>query len=147
MIQDKVNNFFQFFKLDKYLFFLIFITLSFGFIILYTASSSSEKLLLLQFRNLAIALIVMLVIAQIPPRILKLYSPYLMAIGVMLLILVYFFGSYGGGAKRWLDIGIIRFQPSEIMKVIVPIAIASILSEKNIHRDLGQLCFQFLQSF
>ena len=147
MIQDKVNNFFQFFKLDKYLFFLIFITLSFGLIILYTASASSEKLLLLQFRNLAIALTVMLVIAQIPPRILKLYSPYLMAIGVILLILVYFFGSYGGGAKRWLDIGIIRFQPSEIMKVIVPIAIASILSEKNIPPRLGPVLLSLLAIF
>ncbi len=147
MIQDKVNNFFQFFKLDKYLFFLIVVTLAFGFIILYTASSSSEKLLLLQFRNLAIALIVMLVIAQIPPRILKLYSPYLMAIGVILLILVYFFGSYGGGAKRWLDIGIIRFQPSEIMKVIVPIAIASILSEKNIPPRLGPVLLSLLAIF
>ncbi len=147
MIKDKVNNFFQFFKLDKYLFFLIFMTLAFGFIILYTASSSSEKLLLLQFRNLAIALIVMLVIAQIPPRILKLYSPYLMAIGVILLILVYFFGSYGGGAKRWLDIGIIRFQPSEIMKVIVPIAIASILSEKNIPPRLGPVLLSLLAIF
>jgi len=147
MIQDKVNNFFQFFKLDKYLFFLIFITLSFGLIILYTASASSEKLLLLQFRNLAIALTVMLVIAQIPPRILKLYSPYLMALGMILLILVYFFGSYGGGAKRWLDIGIIRFQPSEIMKVIVPIAIASILSEKNIPPRLGPVLLSLLAIF
>ena len=147
MIQDKVNNFFQFFKLDKYLFFLIVITLSFGFIILSTASSSSEKLLLLQFRNLAIALIVMLIIAQIPPRILKLYSPYLMAIGVILLILVYFFGSYGGGAKRWLDMGIIKFQPSEIMKVIVPIAIASILSEKNIPPRLGPVLLSLLAIF
>jgi len=147
MIQDKVNNFFQFFKLDKYLFFLIAITLSFGFIILYTASASSEKLLLLQFRNLAIALIVMLVIAQIPPRILKLYSPYLMALGMILLILVYFFGSYGGGAKRWLDIGIIRFQPSEIMKIIVPIAIASILSKKNIPPRLGPVLISLLAIF
>jgi len=147
MIQDKVNNFFQIFKLDKYLFFLIFITLSFGLIILYTASASSEKLLLLQFRNLAIALTVMLVIAQIPPRILKLYSPYLMALGMILLILVYFFGSYGGGAKRWLDIGIIRFQPSEIMKVIVPIAIASILSEKNIPPRLGPVLLSLLAIF
>ena len=147
MIQDKVNNFFQLFKLDKYLFFLIVVTLAFGFIILYTASSSSEKLLLLQFRNLAIALIVMLVIAQIPPRIFKLYSPYLMALGVILLILVYFFGSYGGGAKRWLDIGIIRFQPSEIMKVIVPIAIASILSEKNIPPRLGPVLLSLLAIF
>ena len=147
MIQEKVNNFFQFFKLDKYLFFLIVITLSFGLIILYTASASSEELLLLQFRNLGIALIVMLIIAQIPPRILKLYSPYLMALGVILLILVYFFGSYGGGAKRWLDMGIIRFQPSEIMKVIVPIAIASILSEKNIPPKLGPVLLSILAIF
>jgi rod shape determining protein RodA len=74
----------------------------------------------------------MLVIAQIPPYLLRRFSPYLMLFGIFLLILVLFFGSSGGGAQRWLDLGFVRFQPSEIMKVIVPIAIASILSEKTL---------------
>ena len=55
-----------------------------------------------------------------------------MALGIILLILVLFFGSYGGGAQRWLNLGFFKFQPSEMMKVIVPIAIASILSERTL---------------
>ena len=55
-----------------------------------------------------------------------------MVLGIVLLILVLFFGSYGGGAQRWLNLGFIKFQPSEMMKIIVPIGIASILSESTL---------------
>jgi rod shape determining protein RodA len=55
-----------------------------------------------------------------------------MLFGIFLLTLVLLFGSSSGGAQRWLDLGFVRFQPSELMKVIVPIAIASILSEKTL---------------
>jgi rod shape determining protein RodA len=55
-----------------------------------------------------------------------------MILGVFLLILVLFFGSSGGGAQRWLDVGLVRFQPSELMKIIVPMTIAAILSEKTL---------------
>lgn len=74
----------------------------------------------------------MLIIAQIPPILFLRSAPILIILGIILLILVLFFGSSGGGAQRWLDIGIIRFQPSEIMKIIVPITIAAILSEKTL---------------
>ena len=55
-----------------------------------------------------------------------------MILGIFLLILVLFFGSSGGGAQRWLDLGLVRFQPSELMKIIVPMTIAAILSEKTL---------------
>jgi rod shape determining protein RodA len=59
-------------------------------------------------------------------------APILMLLGIVLLILVLLFGSYGGGAQRWLNLGFIKFQPSEMMKIIVPIGIASILSESTL---------------
>jgi rod shape determining protein RodA len=74
----------------------------------------------------------MLAVAQIPPHLLKRYSPYLMLFGIFLLVLVLLFGSSSGGAQRWLNLGFMRFQPSELMKIIVPIAIAAILSEKTL---------------
>jgi rod shape determining protein RodA len=55
-----------------------------------------------------------------------------MILGIFLLISVLFFGSSGGGAQRWLDLGFIRFQPSELMKIIIPMTIAAILSEKSL---------------
>ena len=85
-----------------------------------------------QLIHLGLATSVMLIIAQIPPILFLRSAPILIILGIILLILVLFFGSSGGGAQRWLDIGIIRFQPSEIMKIIVPITIAAILSEKTL---------------
>ena len=85
-----------------------------------------------QVIHLGLATSVMLIIAQIPPILFLRSAPILIILGIILLILVLFFGSSGGGAQRWLDIGIIRFQPSEIMKIIVPITIAAILSEKTL---------------
>jgi rod shape determining protein RodA len=55
-----------------------------------------------------------------------------MLFGIFLLLLVLLFGSSSGGAQRWLDLCFMRFQPSELMKIIVPIAFASILSEKTL---------------
>jgi rod shape determining protein RodA len=85
-----------------------------------------------QIVHFALADSVMLVVAQIPLYLLRHYSPYLMLFGIFLLLLVLLFGSSSGGAQRWLDLGFMRFQPSELMKIIVPIAIASILSEKTL---------------
>jgi len=72
----------------------------------------------------------MIVVSQIPPLYLNRAAPTLITVGIFLLILVLLFGSTGGGAQRWLNFGFIKFQPSEMMKIIVPISIASILSEK-----------------
>jgi len=100
--------------------------------ILYSSSGGSLSLVYRQLIHLGLATSVMLVIAQIPPFFLLRSAPILMIIGTILLILVLFFGSSGGGAQRWLDLGFIRFQPSEMMKIIVPITIAAILSEKTL---------------
>ncbi len=104
----------------------------FGLMVLYSASAGSIQTVYKQLFHFTLAIGAMLVIAQIPPYQLRRFSPYLMLFGIFLLILVLLFGSSGGGAQRWLDLGFVRFQPSEIMKVIVPIAIASILSDKTL---------------
>ncbi len=117
--------------MDTILFLLIISLSAFGLVVLYSASAGSMQMIYKQMIHFAIAISAMLVIAQIPPYQFKRYSPYLMLFGIFLLLLVILFGSKSGGAQRWLDLGFVRFQPSELMKVIVPIAIASILSEKN----------------
>ena len=130
-IFSKVRHFWHYFKMDTPLFILIMFASVFGLVILYTASGNTVQTVYKQFIHFTLAISSMLVIAQIPPYILRRYSPYLMIFGIFLLVLVLLFGSSGGGAKRWLDLGIFQFQPSELMKVIVPIAISSILSESN----------------
>ena len=128
----KIRHFWHYFKMDTPLFLLLIVISSFGLIVLYSASANSTTLLYKQITHFTLAFGVMLVIAQIPPYLFRRYSPYLMLFGIFLLTLVLLFGSSSGGAQRWLDLGFVRFQPSELMKVIVPIAIASILSEKTL---------------
>ena len=128
----RVISFYKFFKIDTPLFIFIILLSSLGLLLLYSSSGGSMNLVYKQLINLCLATSVMLIIAQIPPILFLRSAPILIILGIILLILVLFFGSSGGGAQRWLDIGIIRFQPSEIMKIIVPITIAAILSEKTL---------------
>jgi rod shape determining protein RodA len=128
----RVISFYKFFKIDTPLFIYIILLSSLGLLILYSSSGGSMNLVYKQLIHLGLATSVMLIIAQIPPILFLRSAPILIILGIILLILVLFFGSSGGGAQRWLDIGIIRFQPSEIMKIIVPITIAAILSEKTL---------------
>ena len=128
----KLVVFYKFFKIDTPLLILLILLSSFGLLILYSSSGGSLTLVYRQMVHLGLATSVMLVIAQIPPIIMLRFAPILMLLGVFLLILVIFFGSSGGGAQRWLDLGFVRFQPSELMKIIVPMTIAAILSEKTL---------------
>ena len=128
----RVISFYKFFRIDTPLFIFIILLSSLGLLILYSSSGGSMNLVYKQLIHLGLATSVMLIIAQIPPILFLRSAPILIILGIILLILVLFFGSSGGGAQRWLDIGIIRFQPSEIMKIIVPITIAAILSEKTL---------------
>lgn len=104
---------------------------AFGLLMLYSASESTT-IIYKQIMHFVLAISTMLLIAQIPPYIFRRYSPYLMLFGIFLLLLVLLFGSSSGGAQRWLDFGFMRFQPSELMKIIIPIAIASMLSKKTL---------------
>ena len=128
----KLLIFYKFFKIDTPLFILLIILSSFGLLILYSSSGGSLSLVYRQMIHLGLATSVMLVIAQIPPIIMLRFAPVLMLLGIFQLILVLFFGSSGGGAQRWLDLGFVRFQPSELMKIIVPMTIAAILSQKTL---------------
>lgn len=101
-----------------------------GLIVLYSASGQSEPMMTAQIRNLFIAFAVLLITAQLRLETLKIVSPYVFALGLVLLVGVAIFGVGAKGAQRWLSLGFIRFQPSEIMKVAMPLAIAWWLSKK-----------------
>ena len=127
---EYLKDFYRYFKIDIPLFILTIILATFGLLILYSSSGESIEVLYRQLTRFAIATGVMIVVSQIPPLYLNRAAPTLITVGIFLLILVLLFGSTGGGAQRWLNLGFIKFQPSEMMKIIVPISIASILSEK-----------------
>jgi rod shape determining protein RodA len=99
-----------------------------AFVILYSAGGQNLDLLVRQAIRLGLATAIMLAIAQIHPRHLKLYSPFLFLAGILLLGAVLLIGEIGKGAQRWLDLGILRFQPSELTKLSTPMMIAWYLS-------------------
>jgi len=67
-----------------------------------------------QLIRVTIAFGIMILFAQIPPNYLKIITPWLFLSGILMLVAVVFLGDIGKGAKRWLDLGFIRFQPAEI---------------------------------
>jgi rod shape determining protein RodA len=130
-------------KIDAKLFYLLMTTCLFGLFILYGASES-WALVLKQAVHLIIALFLMIIIGQISPHILKYYSPYLMIFGIFLLLLVLFFGVSVNGAQRWLRLGFFNFQPSELLKVIVPIAISAILTKEALPPKTDKILISFV---
>ncbi|REJ67281.1 MAG: rod shape-determining protein RodA [Proteobacteria bacterium] len=116
--------------IDLWLFIPLVLLSASGLVVLYSASGQSEPMMTAQIRNLVIAFAVLLVTAQIRMETLKLVSPYMFVLGVVLLVGVAFFGVGAKGAQRWLSLGFVRFQPSEIMKVAMPLAVAWWLSKK-----------------
>lgn len=107
--------------LDPALLLILAALLGYGYVLM--ISASAERLETLEM-HYAIAIGAMWVVALIPPRhLLRLALPMYLC-GVALLVAVLLFGEISKGAQRWLDIGITRIQPSEIMKIAVPLTLA-----------------------
>ncbi len=123
-----------FFRLhiDFSLLMMLIILLIIGQIILYSASGENTALMQRQVIRLGVAFIVMFIIAQISPDTICRWSPVLFIIGIIMLIAVLLAGTKVLGAKRWLDLGLFRFQPSELMKLAVPMMLAWFMSKGSI---------------
>jgi rod shape determining protein RodA len=100
-----------------------------GLFVLYSAGDQDMELVTRQGIRLLIAFVVMLTVAQISPDSIKHWSPWLFGLGLIMLVAVLAVGEVGKGAQRWLDLGLFRFQPSEIMKIAVPMMVAWYLAE------------------
>jgi len=120
----------DFIHLDLPLLIALVMLCGFGLIVLYSASGQDVGQIERQAIRLGIAFMGMLFIAQIHPTTLKRWSPWLYLLGIALLLGVMFFGQMGKGAQRWLDLGLFRFQPSEMVKIAVPMMIAWFFADK-----------------
>jgi len=110
-----------------------------GLVILFSAGGQSGDLLTRQVVRIGFAFAVMLAAAQIPPNFLRMWSPWLYLLGIVLLGFVLVGGDVGKGAQRWLDLGVIRFQPSEVMKLAVPMMVAWFLHRRPLPPRLSEL--------
>lgn len=110
-----------------------------GLVVLFSAAGEDLGVFLRQAARLGLALGVLVAVAQVPPRFLRLVAPWLYAIGVALLVAVALKGDIAMGAQRWLDLGVVRFQPSEIMKIAVPLACAWYLHDRPLPPSFATL--------
>lgn len=112
---------------------------AFGLVVLYSASDQSMHAVERQLVRLGIAFVLMFAVAQVPLSRLREWSLALYLLGIALLIAVLLFGDMGKGAQRWLDFGVVRFQPSEMLKLAVPMVIAWLLAARPLPPRLPRL--------
>ncbi len=103
-----------------------------GLMVLYSAGGEDSGLIQRQLARLGLAFAGMFAIAQITPRVLQRLTPWVFVIGILLLFAVLVMGEVSGGAQRWLDLYIVRFQPSEMMKLAVPMMVAWYLADARL---------------
>ncbi len=117
-------------KLDGPLLVGLALLATYGLVVLYSASGQDWPTVTRAAVRIGIGAVAMLVLAQIRPHFLRKAALPIFLLGVVLLIVVDVLGYVGKGAQRWLDLGFMRFQPSELMKLAVPMLCALYLHEK-----------------
>jgi rod shape determining protein RodA len=121
----------QWLHIDPVLLGIVLSIIAFGLCVLYSASTADMATVLRQALRMAMGLGVMLMLAQLPPAFYRRWTPFVFGFGVVLLVLVLVMGIDAKGATRWLQLpGLPRFQPSEIMKLAVPLMVAWYLGDR-----------------
>jgi len=111
-------------RIDRFLFGIVMALVTVGFVTLFSAADQSVARVGNQLASLAVALVAMWVVANIPPQTLARAAVPLYVLAVVLLVGVALFGVVVNGSRRWLNIGITRIQPSELMKIALPLMLA-----------------------
>ncbi|MDO9366002.1 MAG: rod shape-determining protein RodA [Methylotenera sp.] len=117
--------------IDAFLMTCLLFTLLASLFVLYSASGQSFERVYAHGINIAVALSILWVVANIPPNQLERIALPLYLLGVILLIGVALFGTISHGARRWLNVGIIHIQPSEIMRIALPMMLAWYFSKRE----------------
>tara|TARA_R100001143_G_scaffold24113_1_gene24725 strand:- start:726 stop:1880 length:1155 start_codon:yes stop_codon:yes gene_type:complete len=118
-------------NLDLPLLFALAVLVGFGLMVLYSATDGNQQELRRQSIFIAVAFLVMFIVAQIDVRVMRRWAPLMYLFSLGLLVAVLFIGSSTNGAQRWLDLpGLPRFQPSEIMKIVLPLTLAAYFSRR-----------------
>ncbi len=117
--------------LDPWLLCFLVLNAVLGLMVVYSATAEDSGMMLRQATSFGVGFIVMLICAQIPPKVYQSMSPYLYGLGLLLLMLVLVIGEKRMGAKRWISLpGIGSMQPSEFMKFAMPLMMAWYFARK-----------------
>ncbi len=116
----------------------------FGLFILYSASGQDFVMVAQQGSKLALAFLLMVVLAQIPPSRYQILAPWLYGICLIMLLMVLALGVVSKGSQRWLSVGFFRFQPAEIMKLALPLMLAWYFKGHDLPPSLKRLSIALL---
>ena len=114
--------------IDPMFMLIILALLTYSAVVIWSASGQDPGMMERKLGQIAMGLVIMIVLAQVPPRVYEGWAPYLYIVCVILLVAVDAFGQISKGAQRWLDLGFVRFQPSEIAKIAVPLMVARFIN-------------------
>lgn len=114
---------------DGWLLLALVMTSVIGLVVLYSASHGDIQLVQRQGLRLGLGFGLLFVMAQVPPYYLRFCTPGFFLLGIVLLLAVLMLGESAKGAQRWLDLGVVRFQPSEIMKLALPLMLVWYLAQ------------------
>ena len=124
---------FTWFNLDPWLMLILLSIVSFGLVVLHSASDGNWVVVEAQLVRLGLGFGLMVMIAQIPPYFLLRAAPLLYGLGLILLLLIYPFGTEVNGSRRWLRVpGVVNFQPSELMKLFLPMVLAWYFHDRHL---------------
>jgi rod shape determining protein RodA len=117
--------------IDSFLMGCLFFTLLVGLFVLYSASAQSTERIVAQLFNILAAFGALWLASNIPPQQMERVALPLYAIGMLMLLGVALFGEVSHGARRWLHVGFMRIQPSELMRIAVPLLLAWYFSRQE----------------
>ncbi|WP_420885570.1 peptidoglycan glycosyltransferase MrdB [Candidatus Profftia tarda] len=127
-------------NIDKTFVLCILSILTYGTLVMWSASGQDIDIIERRIYQIFIGLCVMIAMAQIPPRLYEIWALYLYILCILLLILVDAYGQISKGAQRWLDLGFLRFQPSEIAKIAVPLVVARFINRDVCPPSIKNTC-------
>lgn len=111
---------------------LLLALLGVGLATVYSATGEDMDMVIAQGKRIGVGLLALLVVAQCPPDWFRTLTPWAYVTGLLMLVAVILLGDSSKGAQRWLDLGFLRFQPSELMKFAVPMMVASFLHHRRL---------------
>ncbi len=130
--------------LDRTLFFALLALAAISLFVVYSASAKDLSATFGHLMRLMLGFLVLLLVAQVRPEILERWSPYIFGAGMLLLLAVLAIGVIGKGAQRWLHLGVLKFQPAEVMKLAVPMMLSWYMARGDLPPSLLRLGLGFL---
>lgn len=130
---QRKRGLFQRIHLDPILLLLLLMLCATGLVVLYSASDQNMAMIYRQLTRMGVGFVMLLLFAQISPHHYRIWSPWLYGLGIAMLVAVLLVGVGAKGAQRWLAIpGLPRFQPSELMKIALPMAISAYFAHRHL---------------